>query len=212
MPPTTLITAGVDVGGPRKGFHAVVLKNGRFLDQTRTTDESALAQWLINHNTRHIGIDSPCRWRATSQPRLAETALAQSGISCFFTPGRSDATAHPTGYYNWMLQGEKLYLKLNQTHPLYSGNPDCISEPACFETYPHAIACRLSGQKLQARHKLPDRARILQQNHIMLPSFHEIDFIDAALCALMALQFSKMQFTALGDTDGGLIILPNSIL
>lgn len=210
MPPAKepLITAGIDVGGPRKGFHAVILKAGSFFDQIHLTDESTLADWLNRHKARYIGVDSPCAWRPTHAPRLAETDLSRSGISCFFTPRRNKAVAHPTGYYNWMLQGEKLYLKLNQSHSLYSGTPDCISDSTCFETYPHAIACRLSGCKLLARNKLADRSAILQQNNIILPFFHEIDFIDAALCALMALHFSQMQFSAFGEPAGGFIILP----
>lgn len=203
-----VITAGIDVGGPRKGFHAVALKAGHFLAQTHTTDESELACWLINHKARHIGVDSPCAWRPTDQPRLAESELARSGIPCFFTPRRSEAVNHPTGYYNWMIQGEKLYLKLTKTHSVYSGTTDCISDSTCFETYPFAIASRFAGCKLLARNKMADRSAILQQYHINLPSFQEIDFIDAALCALMALHFSKMQFKAFGDPAAGFIIVP----
>ncbi len=109
LPKSTKITAGVDVGGPRKGFHAVVLKSGAFLAQFQSNNHAEMAEWLIAQNPRFIGIDSPCQWRTGEKPRLAETELAHAGIRCFFTPHRSEAINHPTGYYNWMLQGEKLY-------------------------------------------------------------------------------------------------------
>lgn len=209
MPKSTKITAGVDVGGPRKGFHAVVLKSGAFLAQFQSNNHAEMAEWLIAQKPRFIGIDSPCQWRTGEKPRLAETELAHTGIRCFFTPHRSEAINHPTGYYNWMLQGEKLYQLLQPDYPVFRQKSNEISTGRyCFETYPYAIACRLSGRILKARNKLADRAELLHLHDIQLPDPANIDFIDAALCALMANLVSPEQYQATGDDAGGHILLP----
>ena len=68
------IVVGIDVGGPRKGFHAVALRDGVYLDKFASPDPLALAAWCIQVGARAVAIDAPCRWSRTGRARPAERA------------------------------------------------------------------------------------------------------------------------------------------
>jgi predicted nuclease with RNAse H fold len=74
------IVAGVDVGGARKGFHAVALRDGVYLDKFAARDAVAVADWCRTVGARVIGVDAPCRWSLTGRARPAERALMAEGI------------------------------------------------------------------------------------------------------------------------------------
>jgi predicted nuclease with RNAse H fold len=115
---------GVDVGGTRKGFLAVALKNGLYLDQKKTSDVGELVGWCAQGiGARVIAIDAPCRWSADGRARPAERELMQKGIYCFSSTTRANALVHRTDNFGWMLRGEELYQALEATHPLCSGLP-----------------------------------------------------------------------------------------
>lgn len=115
--------------------------------------------------------------------------------------------SHPTGFFDWMLAGERLYLALAATHPLL-GPRSRSGTSACFETYPHAAACRLAGHPLDVRRKRADRLEVLAAAGIDGKGLRSQDAIDAAICALVARAVSSGQAEALGDAGDGLIHLP----
>jgi hypothetical protein len=39
------VVVGVDVGGPKKGFHAVALRDGKFLQKFSTLNSPEVADW-----------------------------------------------------------------------------------------------------------------------------------------------------------------------
>jgi len=39
---------GIDVGGAKKGFHAVALENGAYLDRKKSSSVSELVEWCEN--------------------------------------------------------------------------------------------------------------------------------------------------------------------
>lgn len=141
---------GIDVGGARKGFHAVALIGGAYAGQLATADVQELAHWCRSLvGARVIAIDAPCRWSTDGRARPCERELMQKGIWCFSSPTHQKAhTPHRTGYFNWMLQGEKLYQALEASYPLVCRLP--INGNACFETFPHAITWHLCA--LTAHH------------------------------------------------------------
>ncbi len=51
------IVVGVDVGGPRKGFHAVALRDGSYLSRSASKD----AGWIVNW-CRDIGPPRQTSW------------------------------------------------------------------------------------------------------------------------------------------------------
>lgn len=207
--PAHLHTAiGIDVGGSRKGFHAVALRGGAFVGKLASSDVERLSHWCrVVMGATVIAIDAPCRWSADGRPRPCERDLLRQGIRCFTSPTRAQALAHPTNYFGWMLRGEALFQALEPSHPLLAGLP--ITGPACFETFPHAITWHLRGGNASAARKHPQRRALLEQAGLDATSFTRIDLIDAALCALAAHQVAGGGVcVTYGEPQSGLVVVP----
>jgi predicted RNase H-like nuclease len=207
--PTSTVV-GIDVGGARKGFHAVALKNGCYLDRNETGDARELAAWCVHGiGARVIAVDAPCRWSVDGRARPAERELRQNGIFCFSSTTRAKALVHRTDNFGWMLRGEELYQALEATHPLWRGHPS-RNERYSFETFPHAVTWHLRGGNASAKRKRIERAELLQTAGIALPVPSGIDTIDAALCALTAhLVATGAQTLSFGDAQTGYIVVPS---
>ena len=83
-PPITVV--GIDVGGVRKGFHAVALRDGVYAGQLATGDVQDLAHWCRSVvGASVIAIDAPCRWSSDGRARPCERELMRQGIFCFAT-------------------------------------------------------------------------------------------------------------------------------
>jgi predicted nuclease with RNAse H fold len=207
-----ITTVGIDVGGERKGFHAVALTGGTTTDQLVTADVEALRDWCLNtHNALVIAIDAPCRWSHDGRMRACERELMRQGMHCFASPSRERAVQHPSNYYGWMLRGEALYQALETSHPLCTAHP-IPGERCCMETFPHAITWHLRGGNAQARQKHTQRRDLLQQAGIDLTPLNSIDLVDAALCALTAhLAASGAPCTIYGEETEGVIVVPAAV-
>lgn len=200
--------AGIDVGGPKKGFHAVVLRDGHYLDKFVTSDARNVADWCRRMGALAVGVDAPSRWRTSDRARTAEVELMQNGIRCFYTPTLETAKAHPGNYFGWMYSGAELFRELETTHPIFSGRLPRITAPVCFETFPHAIACALAGTILSGRKKRAVRRELLRRKGIKPERLPNMDMVDAALCALAAHHLVHGSFRAYGAVDSGLIVVP----
>ena len=113
--------AGIDVGGVSKGFHAVVLRNGCFVDPQTFTDPVAVMAWCLKHSAYIVAVDAPCAWSHEGSSRLAERELNVDGdvIQCFKTPTREHALMNASGFYGWVFNGERLYQALADHYPLF---------------------------------------------------------------------------------------------
>lgn len=210
---STLITAvGIDVGGARKGFHAVAITGGDYSSHLATKDVEALAHWCrATVRARVIAVDAPCRWSKDGRARPAECQLMKKGIWCFSTPRRQMALAHPQGHFSWMLQGEALFQALEPTHNLCRKLPLADGTNNCFEAFPHAIAWHLSQRRATASRKREQREQILKRSGIDTHRLTNIDLVDAGLCALAAyLAATRAACVSYGEPDTGLIIVPVS--
>jgi len=207
-----LTVIGIDVGGSRKGFHAVALTGGAYAARLGTSEVQELAHWCRSViGAQLIAIDAPCRWSRDGRARPCERELNAAGIRCFASPSRTAALSHPSNYYGWMLQGEALYRELAASHPLLSTLP--ASGVACFETFPHAITWQLRGGNAEARQKRLQRRALLEQAGINTAALTSIDWIDAALCALAAQHLvSGLPCRAYGEPASGLIVVPKGPL
>jgi hypothetical protein len=85
--------AGIDVGGDRKGFHAVALKDGQFIDQKTDCDPEKIVEWCLHNEASVVAVDAPCQWSQKGASRLAERHLAEKKIYCFATPTRKGQKA-----------------------------------------------------------------------------------------------------------------------
>lgn len=85
IPVSTVI--GIDVGGSRKGFHAVAVTGGAYAGQLATPDVQELGHWCRSViGAQQIAIDAPCRWSGNGRARPCERELMQQGIFCFASP------------------------------------------------------------------------------------------------------------------------------
>lgn len=199
------IVIGIDVGGPKKGFHAVALNAGRYWKKFATPDAASMAEWCRRIGARAVGVDAPCRWSLTDRARPAERALAAECIHCFATPGR--AAAENRDFYRWMINGAELFRLLEVHYPLFDGN-NAISGPVCFETFPQAVACALAGKVVSAKRKRVVRRELLRGAGIATAPLTNIDTVDAALCALVAHSLLAGSYKTYGDAAEGLIVAP----
>ena len=210
------LCVGIDVGAPRKGYHAVALRGRALVGTRHARDPHAVAQWCRQHGAVAVAVDAPCRWRPADGPaRAAEVALARARIACFSTPTEEKARGH--AFYTWMFAGQALYAALAPHYPLYPGPaapgyarhpPGMPPQRIAFETYPHAIACALAAQHGPARGKLAARTALLRRAGIDAEALPGIDLIDAALCAYTAQSFAAGRCQAYGDVAGGFILVP----
>ena len=203
------IVAGIDVGGRRKGFHAVALQDGTYAGQWHTRDAREMAVWCCEEiNVQVIAIDAPCRWSAGPGGRAAERELLQQGIRCFLTPTRRAALRNPAGFYDWMLNGSKLFRALDKTHPLRRALPR-PGQRCCFETFPHAITWNLRGGNADVARKRCQRTALLREHGCRTDRLTNMDWIDAALCALAAdLLAARAPAQFHGNARTGFIIVP----
>jgi hypothetical protein len=135
--------------------------------------------------------------------------MAANHISCFSTPTEATAVAHPTDYYGWMHAGMRLYGALKPTFPLFSNNK---RDGCCFETFPYAVSRALSGADREPKPKTAFRRHVLREAGLTeLSKLRNIDFVDAALCAIAAIYLLRGAERRYGRDTDGLIIVPYSV-
>ena len=199
---------GIDVGGERKGFHAVALRAGRFVDLQSLTDPKALLKWCREHEAHIIAVDAPCAWSESSSSRLAERELRIDGgiIQCFKTPTRKRAQDTKSGFYGWVFNGERLYRELAHHYALFDGQH--LKPPTVLETFPHAVVCALAGRVVAAKPKATTRHQSLRDQGYDVAGLRNIDFVDAALCAHTAEAFRTDRWRMFGAKEEGFIVVP----
>jgi predicted nuclease with RNAse H fold len=208
-PAKNLVTAGIDVGGVRKGFHGVALRGGHYWRKFSSTDPRAMAAWCREAGAIAVGIDAPARFSEDGRMRPCERALARELISCFATPTLERARATP--FYAWMLNGAALFAAVETTHRLYDGGAPVADDPVCFETFPQAIACALAGKPVSAKEKNTVRRALLAAQGFTPAQMLElrlIDEVDAALCALAAWRLVQGKAACYGEAESGFIVVP----
>jgi predicted nuclease with RNAse H fold len=204
---TNTITIGIDVGGIKKGFHAIANCNGQYHAQLHSKSPDEVASWALAHQPLAIAIDAPSMFSLEGASRQAERDLVKQGIRCFYTPTRE--LAAQSHFYDWVFNGERLYQALGL--PIFMGDPH--QGPCLIETFPHGIQISLCGHEQalipQSNKRLTRQHTLVTQALYEINALTSIDFIDAALCAVMADYFVKQQFSAYGSQKDGFIIMPN---
>ncbi|GAB4058413.1 hypothetical protein GCM10028811_08830 [Uliginosibacterium sediminicola] len=204
------IVAGIDVGGPRKGYHLAILRQRQILAVVNSTDPQQILRQCLDAGVSAIAIDAPSQWTSNAAShrtiRSAERALLQAGIHCFFTPTRERAAANQSGFYEWMFQGEALYQALAAHYP--PARQTQPSTPFCCETFPHAITHQALGSETRARLKRSQRSQLLQAIGLADPQLDSIDTLDATLCALSAQAILQGASQAYGEAEDGFIFVP----
>ena len=197
---------GIDVGGERKGFHAVVLQGGTFAATLAASDPAVIVSWCRQLKAAVVAVDAPCGWSDGGASRLAERSLAigPHKIHCFATPTR--ALANKSSFYKWVFNGERLYRQLAKHYVLFDGSRR--AGRACFETFPHAVVCALAGRVVAARPKRETRRAALRKLGYDVSSLGNVDFVDAALCAVTAHAFARCSYRLFGEKNEGFVVVP----
>jgi predicted nuclease with RNAse H fold len=206
LPDQTVV--GIDVGGKRKGFHAVVLRRGSFVNKKTDPDPAVIVEYCLEQKATVVAVDAPCAWSQSGSSRLAERELALVGekIFCFATPTRARAKKHVKGFYDWVFNGEKLYMLLQEHYPLFNG--ERWKGRMCIETFPHAVVCAMTGHVVPAKPKAKVRRKALHDRGYDICDLPNIDFVDAAICAVAADEFRKGNYQLFGNREEGFIIVP----
>ena len=192
----TTTFVGIDVGGERKGFHAVALQGGAFVATLADSDPAVIAGWCRQLKAVVVAVDVPCGWSDGGASRLAERSLAIGGnkISCFATPTR--ARANRSNFYKWVFNGERLYRQLAKHYLLFDGSRR--AGLTGFETFPHAVVCALAGRVVLARPKAETRRNALRQLGYDVSSLSNVDLVDALETQLAASRAAANLLSALG--------------
>jgi predicted nuclease with RNAse H fold len=198
---------GIDVGGELKGFHAVALRGTKFIEIITEKDPGKIVSWSLKKEAKIVAVDAPCKWSQTGKSRLAERELAKIGINCFATPRRE--FAQHRDFYQWVFNGEWLYRLLEPHYPLFNGQRS--EGRTCIETFPQAVICAMAGNVVSARHKATRRRQALRDRGHDVGGLPNIDFIDAALCAVAAEEFRKGSYQPYGDQAEGFIVVPRGM-
>jgi predicted nuclease with RNAse H fold len=103
---------GVDIGGPRKGFHACAVRGREVVaGPERLADVATAVAWVIAHEPSAVALDSP---RSCAPPgessRADERALNREVCAIRWTPERSRLAGNPS--YEWVEHGLELYAAL----------------------------------------------------------------------------------------------------
>lgn len=201
-------TIGIDVGGVKKGFHAVANRDGLYLEKFHSVHPDVIAAWALSHRPSAVAIDAPSMFSLKSKSRKAERDLVSNGIRCFYTPTR--ALAVKSCFYDWVFNGELLYQKLGL--PIFMGEQNM--ETCVVETFPHAVQMSLwagYSNPLVNKRSVRESALALKANYDT-SQLSNIDFIDAALCAVSADYFTNHQYIAYGCKTEGYIVLPKTMI
>ena len=200
--------AGIDVGADKKGCNLVVLRGTTVLCSIAGARPEDVVEHCLAYDVIAVGVDAPGKWRIHGGARQAEREMARSGISCFSTPSRENASANTTGFYSWMFCGERVYQALASSYPLLQ-TASYSSGRCSFETFPHAITAALSGQGMaSARENATQRRLVLETAGIATATLTSIDALDAGLCALTAAYLLNGRCHVYGNQADGLIHVP----
>lgn len=107
---TVPVWAGVDVGGPRKGFHVAAVDEGGVVLAPRCLQSVQSATDLVlSLGPVVIGIDSPCRPAPPGErSRACERELVRAVCGIRYTPD-AHTIAAGGNYYGWIRNGLLLY-------------------------------------------------------------------------------------------------------
>lgn len=174
------------------------MRDRMIIGKTSSRNPTEIATWCEEIGAAVVAVDASINWSNTGRARSAERQLMQQKIWCFSTPTEKAAKEHPTNHFGWMQQGAKLYRALDKSFMRFDGSNE-RTRPICFETFPHAITCALNGKRVAAKNKCKVRRELLKNDGICCDALTNIDFVDAALCALAAQYFACRHCVPYGD-------------
>jgi predicted nuclease with RNAse H fold len=175
------IVAGIDVGGIRRGFHVAVVhaESGEFLALQNLHLAEDIARLLMGFSELEcVAIDCPpCAQIDGPRTRLAERQVNQAGFKVQWTRRK------PMAADEWMQNGERVWKNVRNS----------MGQVQIIETFPTVVSSRLA----ECDWKLP--LSLLKGGVIERSGYK--DFVDASLCAWVAMRYLKGEALSFGS-DG----------
>lgn len=196
---------GVDVGGPKKGYHAVAFVGSKIFT-FHSLIAGEVVEWCKKQSAITVAVDAPSGWAMTGKSREAERTmfLDDAKINCFSTPSRAAAVGRK--FYDWVFCGEALYSALQPYFPLFNGVVRVGRQT--IETFPYAVYCAIHHKVMPAKPKAALRRAALAMRGIDATKLPNLDYVDAALCALAAYCLNGHQYACFGNPTEGFIVVP----
>lgn len=190
-------TAGIDVGGDKKGFHLALIgsESPEFHSfyHVRTPADAVkmirAAEKTLNGRCLAIGIDAPRKAsRCGKESRKAEKSVRSLGYRLIWTPQAGSKR------YDWMENGERLWTLLQKEFP----------DADLLECFPSMLSDQLNRLELL----LP--AGLFTGYHKR--NYYK-DYLDSALCAALAGSHILKKTHLLGpeDEQGPIAVLSNPV-
>lgn len=177
------VWAGVDVGGPRKGFHAAAVSDSAVVGLAALADAGDVVDWLrgLPHVEGPVAVDAPCALAPPgARSRPDEVAFLARGICALFpTPSPETLAARTDSYYSWIENGLALYAGL------------AAAGIGAFECFPTASWTVWSGGRAGRSRAAWSRAALLQHGLEGVPPRQSQDARDAIGAALTARAHSR---------------------
>ena len=186
------MTAGIDVGGRRKGFDIAVLDATR-VELHRTADVGTVVDLVRAADT--VGVDAPAAWAPPGQrSRPDERAFTAAGICGIrYTPDGAAARARTDTYLEWVWQGLALYDALEA-----AGVPTVEVFPTAAWTRwfgPRGTRTRLAWTRASWRHLLASGLQVHGVDG--RPTQDAMDAVAAALVSRQHLDGTVQRFGTL---------------
>lgn len=187
--------AGVDVGGPRKGFHVAVVDGGRLLaGPVRLKEPKDVVEFLREWKPRGVAVDSPRSPAPDGQlSREGERRVAREVCGIRYTPDRRGLEANRT-YYGWVLHGLDLYAALTS------------AQFRAIECFPTASWTRWAGPRGKAPRSQWSRGALDRLGLANVPARVGQDGRDAIAAAMTAYADEKNCVDRFGD-----IVVPKPV-
>jgi len=176
---------GVDVGGRCKGFDVALVEDEKLTGLRRRQSVGDVVAWVRSARPAAVAVDGP---RTCAPPgethRPEEKALRDAVCGIRWTPALDRLADNP--YYEWILEGRKLYEAL-------ANEPVPVIE--CFPTASWTIWHGARGGRGRAAWT---REALLALGLEDVPARTSQDMRDAIAAALTARDFARDRFDAFG--------------
>jgi predicted nuclease with RNAse H fold len=177
---------GVDVGGKRKAFDAALVEDQRLIGWRQRQSVADVVAWAASAKPSVIAIDSP---RSCAPPgwthRPGEKELRDAVCGIRWTPPSAKLERNP--YYEWIVQGLRLYDALRQ-RPVQ-----------VIECFPTASWTRWHGARNGRRRSVWTREALAAVELRDVPRRTNQDMRDAIAAALTARDYEQGRFQLFGE-------------
>jgi predicted nuclease with RNAse H fold len=206
----TKLALGVDVS-QRHGLDLVFMDGDRKVELPQHSSIENFPKILKERNPDIVAVDSPPKFGIRGNSRLAERETNRHGIKIFYTPSDPKKCCLP--FYDWMRVGHLVFQAAEACgYRDFKGSGSAAGR--VIEVFPHASAVVLKGclpppgWKRNKSSKRDWRLGVLKKFDIKTDLLKTVDQADAALAALTGILALEGDFSAVGQSDEGAIVLP----